>query len=44
MKATRAQQEQQRQSAKTYAENWRAQKMQEYLQNRRGPLVQTAAD
>ena len=44
MEATRAQQEQQRQSAKTYAENWRAQKMQEYLQNRRGPLVQTAAD
>lgn len=44
MEATRAQQEQQRQSAKTFAENWRAQKMQEYLQNRRGPLVQTAAD
>ncbi|GAB3117154.1 transglycosylase SLT domain-containing protein [Novispirillum itersonii] len=44
MESLRAQQDQQRQVAKTYAENWRAQKMQEYLQARRGSTVQTAAD
>lgn len=44
METMRAQQEQQRQTAKAYADSWRAQKMQEYLQARRGPLVQTASD
>lgn len=42
LEARKNEQAQKQQEARAYAENWRAQKLQTYLQSRRAPLVQTA--